>query len=469
MSEIQRLIDVGNFNAEDAKGNMNNMQTKLVSELQRGFSSVDDSVAINLSSVRDILYGVEDSLNDYLLKGGSGVGAAAPIITALQDISTKLDQYNTTGNISQSALLSSLSDLQNALLTANVNSADNTAAIEQLQIIMGSIPGIAVASASSASGSSTAPSGPTPAQAAAAQALLDAQNTQAAAQKAKDDAAAAAQKAKDDAAAAAQKAKDDAAAASGPPPSPSAAAAAGAGAAAAGALSGIASLLGFGTKPPPTPIAIPGIGGISTVLAPVSPTAGGMGAAGGVLTGEHPDITAAKIKAGTKRDLTITQNKELLLNLYEDYPEIFDTQLSGIKTADPFKTWISKPDKDKKKTEDLVRELLINKNELLAARAQKAVDDAEDLRLKQIRMAKEKAEAEAEAKAKAKAEAKAKKTAEAKAKAEAEAIALKAAAEAAAEAKTNSALVKFQANLRGAAARKKLRSAGGAAGGAAPP
>ena len=25
MSEIQRLIDVGNFNAEDAKGNMNNM------------------------------------------------------------------------------------------------------------------------------------------------------------------------------------------------------------------------------------------------------------------------------------------------------------------------------------------------------------------------------------------------------------------------------------------------------------
>jgi hypothetical protein len=67
MSEIQRLIDVGNFNAEDAKGNMNNMQTKLVTELQRGFSSVDDSVAINLSSVRDILYGVEDNLNEYLV------------------------------------------------------------------------------------------------------------------------------------------------------------------------------------------------------------------------------------------------------------------------------------------------------------------------------------------------------------------------------------------------------------------
>jgi hypothetical protein len=42
-------------------------------------------------------------------------------------------------------------------------------------------------------------------------------------------------------------------------------------------------------------------------------------------------------------------------------------------------------------------------------------------------------------------------------------------AEAAKEAKTNSALAKFQANLRGVAARKKLRSAGGAAGGAAPP
>ena len=101
MSEIQRLIDVGNFNAEDAKGNMNNMQNKLVTELQRGFSSVDDSVAINLSSVRDILYGVEDSLNDYFAKSGArGVDAAAPIITALQDISTKLEQYNTTGNIS---------------------------------------------------------------------------------------------------------------------------------------------------------------------------------------------------------------------------------------------------------------------------------------------------------------------------------------------------------------------------------
>lgn len=472
MSEIQRLIDVGNFNAEDAKGNMNNMQTKLVTELQRGFSSVDDSVAINLSSVRDILYGVEDSLNEYLVKGGgggSGVGAAAPIITALQDISTKLDQYNTTGNISQSALLSSLTDLQNALLTANVNSADNTAAIEQLQIIMGSIPGIAVPSSSSASGGSTVPSSPSPAQTAAAQALLTAQTAQAAA-------AAAAKKAINDAAtAAAAGPPPSPSAASGPPPSPSAAAAAGAGAAAAGALSGIAggvaSLFGYGTKPPPPPIIIPGTSGVSTILAPVSPT-GGMGAAGGVITGEHPEITAAKVAAGTKRDLTITQNKELLLNLYNEYPEIFATELSSIKTADPFKTWISKPDKDKSTTKNLVYELLAKKNELLTARAEKAVQDAEDWRLKKIRIMKQTRDEidsgfapKAAAYEKAKAKAAAKKIAQdfiAKKMAEA-------AAEAAAEAKTNSALAKFQANLRGAAARKKLRSAGGAAGGAAPP
>ena len=93
MSEIQRLIDVGNFNAEDAKGTMNNMQTNLINnantrqtnliaELQRGFDSVNDNVAINLSSVRDILYGVEDNLNDFLAKSGvRGVGSATPVIT----------------------------------------------------------------------------------------------------------------------------------------------------------------------------------------------------------------------------------------------------------------------------------------------------------------------------------------------------------------------------------------------------
>jgi hypothetical protein len=332
---------------------------------------------------------------------------------------------------------------------------------------MSSMPGIAVPGASSSSAS-----GPTPAQVAANQALLTAQTAQAAA-------AAAAQKAINDAAA--QKAINDAAvaaaaaAAAGPPPSPSAAAGAGAGAAAAGALSGIAggvaSLLGFGTKPPPTPIAIPGIGGISTVLAPVSPT-GGMGAAGGVITGEHPEITAAKVAAGTKKDLTITQNKELLAGLYAEYPEIFATELSSIKTADPFKTWISKPDKDKSTTKNLVYELLAKKNELLTARAEKAAQDAEDWRLKKIRIMKQTRDEidsgfapKAEAYEKAKAKAIAKKIAQdfiAKKMAEA-------AAEAAAEAKTNSALAKFQAKMRGNAARKKASSAGGAAGGAAPP
>ena len=64
------------------------------------------------------------------------------------------------------------------------------------------------------------------------------------------------------------------------------------------------------------------------MLAPVSPT-GGMGAAGGFLVGEHPEITAAKIKAGTQKDLTIVQNKELLENLYAEYPEIFATEIGG--------------------------------------------------------------------------------------------------------------------------------------------
>lgn len=455
MSEIQRLIDVGNFNAEDAKGNMNNMQTKLVSELQRGFSSIDDSVAINLSSVRDILYGVENSLNDYLAKSGTGgLGSATPIILALQDISTKLDQYNTTGNISQSQLLSSLTDLQNALLISNVSSADNTAAIEQLQIIMGSIPGIAVpgASSSSASGASTIASTPSEAQK-AAHALLDAQNAKAAA------------------AAVAATAAAAAAASAGPPPSPSAAAGATAGAAAAGGLSGIASgvasLLGFGTKPPPPPIAIPGASGISTVIAPVSPT-GGMGAAGGVIVSEHPEITAAKIKAGTQKDLTITQNKELLASLYFEYPEIFATELSSIKTADPFKTWISKPDKNKITTKNLVQELLVSKNELLATRALKAVQDAEeDWRLKKIRIMKQtrdEIDSGLTARKKLSAEAIAKKAAEdAAAEAAADAAVdarIKARAQASAKAKAEAARKEALKKLRG-----KGSGGAGAAGG----
>jgi hypothetical protein len=261
------------------------------------------------------LYGVEDNLNEYLVKGGG----VTPIITVLQDISTKLDQNNTTGNISQSPLLSSLTDLQNSLLTVNVSSEDNTGDIEQLQIIMGSIPGIAVPSSSSGQTTVT--------------------------QKELDDTSGG-QKVLDDAAAA-QKLIDDVTA--GPPQSPSSGGLSGIPSAASGvasaAVSGVVSLLDFGSKPPPTPITIPGPGGISTVLTPVSPT-GGMGTSRGVVPGEHPDITTAKIVGGTKRDLTITQNKELLLKLYNKYPEIFTTELSSIKTPDPFKTWISKPDKD---------------------------------------------------------------------------------------------------------------------------
>jgi hypothetical protein len=187
-----------------------------------------------------------------------------------------------------------------------------------------------------------------------------------------------------------------------------------------------------------------------------------MGAAGGFIPGEHPDITAAKIAAGTKRDLTITQNKELLLNLYTEYPEIFATELSSIKTADPFKTWISKPDKDKITTKNLVQELLVKKNELLAARAQKALDDAaEDWRLKKIRIMKqtrdeigsgfapkaEKYRKEEEAKAIAK---KAAEDAAAEAAAEAALDAkIKAAAEAQAKAKRDADRQAARSKLRG--------------------
>jgi len=300
-------------------------------------------------------------------------------------------------------------------------------------------------------------------QTAAAQALLDAQNARAAtAQKIIDDAAAV-QKIIDDAAAAQKLIDDAAAAAAGPPPSPSLAA--GLSGIAGAAASGVASLFGYGTKPPPPPIAIPGPGGISTVLAPVSPT-GGMGAAAGVVPGEHPDITAAKIAAGTKRDLTITQNKELLLNLYNEYPEIFATELSSIKTADPFKTWISKPDKDKSTTKNLVEELLIKKNELLADRAQKAAQ-AEDWRLKKIRIMKQTRDEIGSGFAP--------KIEKYRKEEEAKAIAKKAAEDAAAEAAADAALdskikakadkkAKKQAEERRKAALKKLRgrSPGGA-------
>ena len=193
-----------------------------------------------------------------------------------------------------------------------------------------------------------------------------------------------------------------------------------------------------------------------------------MGAAGGFIVGEHPEITAAKIKAGTQKDLTITQNKELLANLYDEYPEIFATELSSIKTPDPFKTWISKPDKDKSTTKNLVEELLVKKNELLAVRAVQAAQDAEDWRLKKIRIMKQTRD-EIASGIEAKAEALAKKAAaEAIAKKAAEDAAAEAAEEAAAEAAEKAKAdrkAKKEAEERRKAALGKLRGRSPGAGG----
>ena len=143
-----------------------------------------------------------------------------------------------------------------------------------------------------------------------------------------------------------------------------------------------------------------------------------------------------------------------------------------LKQQTLLKTWISKPDKDKNTVKNLVEELLISKNELLAARALQAAQDAEDWRLKKIRIMKQtrdeigaggaaKAKAFGEQQVAAAAAEKAAKEAAKKARAEAKADAI-------AEAKTNAALKKYQAKMRAAAA-KKASSGGGAAGGPVPP
>ena len=109
MSEIQRLIDVGNFNAEDAKGNMNNIQTNLINnanarqtnliaELQAGFSSVNDSIADNLMIVKSAVDDIADNLAIYATTNDA---SSQNIITSLNDLNTKLEQYNTTGTTSQ--------------------------------------------------------------------------------------------------------------------------------------------------------------------------------------------------------------------------------------------------------------------------------------------------------------------------------------------------------------------------------
>ena len=142
MSEIQRLIDVGNFNAQDAKGNMNNMQNNLIAELQTGFSSVNDSITDNLSLVKTTIDDIADNLAIYATTNDA---SSQNIITSLNDLNTKLEQYNTTGTTSQGALFASLTNLQTALANSNTNNAANTVAIDRLSIIMGSMgaaPGI---------------------------------------------------------------------------------------------------------------------------------------------------------------------------------------------------------------------------------------------------------------------------------------------------------------------------------------
>ena len=144
MSEIQRLIDVGNFNAQDAKGNMNNMQNSLITELQRGFTSVNDSFADNLSFVKAAIDDIGDNLGIYASTNDT---SSQNIITSLNDLNTKLEEYNTTGTTSQGALFTSLANLQTALANSNTNNAANTAAIDNLSIIMGSMtaaPGVSV-------------------------------------------------------------------------------------------------------------------------------------------------------------------------------------------------------------------------------------------------------------------------------------------------------------------------------------
>jgi len=171
MNEIQRLIDVGNFNAQDAKGNMtamqnslignaNNIQNNLIAELQRGFSSIDDSIADNLSFVKVAIDDIADNLAIYASTNDT---SSQNIITSLNDLNTKLEEYNTTGTTSQSALFASLTNLQTALANSNTNNAANTAAIDNLSIIMGSMsgtPGIGVGTTPGTPGTPTAPAAP---------------------------------------------------------------------------------------------------------------------------------------------------------------------------------------------------------------------------------------------------------------------------------------------------------------------
>jgi hypothetical protein len=155
MSEIQRLIDVGNFNAQDAKDTMNTIQNNLITQLQGGFDSVNDSIADNLAFVKTTIDDISDDLGKYASSNNS---SSQSIISSLNDLNTKLEEYNTTGTTSQGALFASLANLQTALTNSNTNNAANTAAIDNLSIIldrMSAAPGIGLGGGGGGSTTST--------------------------------------------------------------------------------------------------------------------------------------------------------------------------------------------------------------------------------------------------------------------------------------------------------------------------
>jgi hypothetical protein len=132
MSEIQRLIDVGIFNTQDTKGNMKNMQNmqnSLIDEVQRGFTSVNDSFADNLSFGKETIDDIGDNSTIYV---STNDVLSQNIITSLNDLNTKLEDYNTTGTTSQGALFASLTNLQTALANSNTNNTGNTTVIDNL-------------------------------------------------------------------------------------------------------------------------------------------------------------------------------------------------------------------------------------------------------------------------------------------------------------------------------------------------
>ena len=349
MNEIQRLIDVGNFNAQDAKGNMtamqnslignaNNIQNNLIAELQRGFTSVNDSIADNLSFVKVAIDDIADNLAIYASTNDT---SSQNIITSLNDLNTKLEEYNTTGTTSQSALFASLTNLQTALANSNTNNAANTAAIDNLSIIMGSMsgtPGVGVGTAPATPATPTAPAAPVVPASPAAPAAP----------------------ASPVAPASASAPASPAAPASAPPvlppvpsglipllpPPPSPGAAAIAAQAAADALAAGSPIMTTSTTT-----------GMQTLVTPtpnIAPLAGAKGGADPntvmvagpkvpVGVGSYPEYDAIKAKNGGK-DLTMKDYREILNKVGTDLPQLFSDELqkSGNKKISTYINQLSK-------------------------------------------------------------------------------------------------------------------------------